>query len=132
MNLLLIVLILAAIFAMLIHYKKFFVKRYSVNPQLNVSELVSLFHEHLGEKYEIYRPKEFGCDFVIKQSGDEGIACKLKKNRKRAELLCWPFAPDDKSRPTYFGSVIGASSKGKDILLEIANLVKKHSDLKID
>lgn len=124
--------IIAAILAILIHYNKFFLKKYSINPNLNTSELFSLFQEHFGEKYEIYRPKEFGSDFVVKKSAKEGVACKLKTKKNRAELLCWPFAPDDRSRPTYFWSIIAANSKGKDITLDIADFIENHPSLKVE
>jgi hypothetical protein len=126
------VLIIAAIFGVLIYYNKFFVKKHSINPKLNVSDLLSLFQEHFGEKYEIYRSKEFGSDFLIKKSGDEGIAFKLKNKKKSAVLIFWPFIPDDKSRPTFFWSIIVANSKGKDIKLEIADFIENHSSLKVE
>jgi len=130
MDVLTMVLIIAAIFGVLIYYKKYFVKKYNINPELSVSDLLSLFQDHFGEKYEIYRSKEFGSDFNIKKSGDEGIAFKLKNNKKRAALSFWPFIPDDKSRPTFFWSVIAANRKGKEIKLEMADFIENHPNLK--
>ena len=57
----------------------------------------TLTYATLWKTCEIYHSKDFGSDFLIKKSGDEGIAFKLKNKRETTVLIFWPFLPGDKA-----------------------------------
>ena len=63
-------------------------------PELAVEDVIAIFEEHFGDKYEIMpTPRQSLMDFIVKRSAWTGIAVRLKQQRNKTKLVFYGNAP---------------------------------------